>query len=272
MNVMNWVLVEIQSLKRDLQFPTFSGSAASPVAWALGDQLISGFQFSLTESALVQAPTNPRQHADYFFQVHPNLSLIQICHLVLKPQFLELFDVDYFFSRWGKGQRQNAMALCESLTSSPEALQAWFHEKDLRPQDLAPWRALPKGEFNFLTENFLKARPSKSEGVQIIEWTVDLLLMGTAKEALLEKFQGSAAEVLKNLKALRYPQTSTRDLKWQDQMQLSWPSNLQARFQRRGDRSGYDLQFFVTNPVELQKTLMSLEKVIKEWNTPSPHP
>ncbi|MEK6773635.1 MAG: hypothetical protein AABY64_06825 [Bdellovibrionota bacterium] len=274
MNVIKRSLVEIQTLKSDLQFPEFPSptrapgkSIQVPLAWSIGDQLISGFTLSKGAQALSIPLSDTKSNVDYFYEVNPKLSVPQVCFLINSPVFSTLFDTDYFFSCWGKGQKENLSALATSLITFPMELLCWIHEKDVGVQDLAPLKAISFEQIHHFIESFLKTRPSKTEGVQILELVVDLTLLGTSQEEILSAMDGGAHIALKNLKVLRYPNTMDRDQDLKGKLLLSWPSNIQTKFQRRGDRAGFDLQLFVSSSTELKKTVNHLEKVVEEWKS-----
>ncbi len=274
MNVIKRSLVEIQALKSDLQFPEFPSPARTsgksiqlPLAWAIDDQLISGFTLSKGAQALSIPLGDTKSNVDYFYEVNPKLSVPQVCFLINSPVFSTLFDSDYFFSCWGKGQKENVSTLAASLITFPMELLCWIHEKDVGVQDLAPLKAISFEQIRPFTEFFLKTRPSKTEGVQILELVVDLTLLGTPQEIILSAMAADAQVTLKNLKVLRYPNTIERDQDLKGKLLLSWPSNVQTKFQRRGDKAGFDLQLFVSSSAELKKTVTHLEKVVEEWKS-----
>lgn len=271
MNVMKWSLAEYSTLKSDLQFPEFSKKSGpqrrQPVAWAIGDQLISGFEMPQETQAFSISSQDKQANVDFFFEFNPELSLVQLCFLLKSDEFSKLFDPSYFFSRWNKGQKENLIPVVPVILALPSGLLQWLHEKDVRPFDLAPFRAVTAETMNFIAESFLQTRSSKSEGVQILEYAVDLFLMKTSTEKILSCFSHSAAETLKQLKMLRHPQTAQRDQVAQEKLNIHWPSNVQARYQRRGDKTGFDLQMFVANSSDLKKTITHLEKVIEEWKS-----
>ncbi len=271
MNVMKWTLVPYSHLKSDLKFPEFlessSKSRSLPLAWAIGDQLISSFESETLTQALSVEVADGRSHVDYFFEIHPRFTLAQFGFLAQSPLFASIFDEDYFFSRWGKGQQESLKELLPVVSALSAALLAWLHEKDLQPADLNPLKTLPLGKINFIAKVFLQARPSKSEGVQILELVTDLCLMSLSEEQILAAFDDSANSTLIQLKILRYPQTHQRDLASKEKLKISWPKNIQARYQRRGDKAGFDVQMFVASSADLKKTVTHLEKVVEEWKS-----
>jgi len=271
MNVMKWSLVEYSSLKSDLQFPEFSKESGPrrqlPLAWAIGDQLICGFGLKPEIQAFSISPGDLHSNVDYFFEFNPDLSLVQISFLLQSPLFSNFFDQEYFFSQWGKGQKESLIRIVPHILAFPLSFLFWLHDKDVRASDLAPLRAISPENIQFFTQVFLQCRPSKSEGVQILEHVVDLCLMSLSEQKITECFSSSASETLKQLKLLRYPHTAHRDQDLKENLKISWPANVQARYQRRGDKSGFDLQVFVSNSNELKKTVIHLEKAIEEWKS-----
>ena len=46
---------------------------------------------------------------------------------------------------------------------------------------------------------------------------------------------------------------------------LNWGTGIQAQFQRKQDRAGFQIQFFVSTPEELGKVILNLQKSQNEW-------
>ncbi len=64
----------------------------------------------------------------------------------------------------------------------------------------------------------------------------------------------------------RFPITSLRD-KSMETSRLPWLSQIKTEFKRRGDKAGFDVQFFAGTPAELNKLAQNLSKVAREWNS-----
>lgn len=267
--------MNVINTKTDLYYPEFdeknSTSEDQYLCWSLGPQVIKGFyQLKNPKSQLIATELKDKKtNVDLFFNIVHNLSLVQMGFLLNSDKFSVVFDENYFFSKLKFGSVESIKKLAPKLVTMPFNFLNWLHQKAIAAQDLAPLHALDVERLHSYFEPILMARPSKTEGIQILELLVDLILLEKSESLLQEALKGPTANlVLKNLKELRYPQTAARDQQ-QAQNQLNWPGQVTAKFQRRGDRSGYDLHFFASHPSELKKTLQQLEKVAEEWKSQS---
>ena len=272
MNVINWKSVEKDQLKTDLCYPEFHSAGTGnsiDICWAIDQQIIKNFD-SPSTAAISISFMDKKSNVDSFFSIVSHLSLVQFCFLLRSSPFSQIFDEEYFAGKAQLGNLSQIKSLTSFVTSLNQEFLAWLHEKNVRAQDLASAILIKPGQLEKFLGDFLKLNPSKSEGVQILELLIDLILLEKPKEILSSSLQQkNASAALVQLKELRYPQTTRRD-RLQSHINLSWPQNVNAKFQRRGDRAGFDLQVFVGNSNELKKTINHLEKVIEEWKSQSP--
>jgi len=66
----------------------------------------------------------------------------------------------------------------------------------------------------------------------------------------------------------RFPVTTTRDESLKSS-ELPWLSQIKTQFKRRGDKAGFEVQFFAGTPAELTKLAQNLTKVAESWNSKS---
>ncbi len=272
MNVINWETLQKNQLKTDLCYPEFhSAQIRNPIdiCWAIDQQIIKNFS-SPSDKAISINFLDKKTNVDNFFSIVPQLSLVQFCFLLGSSLFSQIFDEEYFATKAQLGNISQIKSLIPVVTSLNQDFLAWLHEKCIRAQDLASFVLIKPEQLEKFLGPFLKLNPSKSDGVQILELLIDLILLEKPDEFIFRSLQQkNASAALVQLKELRYPQTANRD-HLQSQINLSWPQNVNAKFQRRGDRAGFDLQVFVGNSNELKKTINNLEKVIEEWKSQSP--
>ncbi len=271
MNVINWKTLPKDQLKTDLCYPEFHSAQirnSIDICWAIEQQIIKNFSSSSATAISINFLDKKTSVAS-FFSIVPQLSLVQFCFLLRSSTFSQIFDEEYFSSKAQLGNLSQIKSLVSFITSLNQDFLTWLHEKNLRAQDLASAILVKPEQLEKFLSAFLQLAPSKSEGVQILELLADLILLEKTDEALLSSLQKNAPAALGKLKELRYPQATTRD-RLQSHLNLSWPQNVNAKFQRRGDRAGFDLQVFVGNSNELKKTINHLEKVIEEWKSQSP--
>lgn len=153
-----------------------------------------------------------------------------------------------------------------------DSFQKWTQSKKVQTQDLRFLTLLTHPEqlekFSAITEDFFKAGPSFSEGLQTIETVVDLILL--KKDSEIQKLNNSDSnqkqqDLLKwrqHLVQLRHPMTSNSDdIRKNAIEQLKWPNGSKIKVERRGDRHGVELKIFISSATDLTKMIASLERV-----------
>lgn len=147
------------------------------------------------------------------------------------------------------------------------SFQTWLELKKVKEHDLIFLRALKQPAhidlLNRLADQMATLNPSFTEGLAFLETASDLILMGHLEDLLT---QTSSFEAWKtHLRKLRYPHTTERDEVTQQQMQqLPWPAGAKIKFERRGDKFGAELKYFISNQADVIKLIASLERVQKE--------
>lgn len=149
------------------------------------------------------------------------------------------------------------------------SFKTWSEDKKVKQSDLVFIGALKTPVhldlFHKVADQVLILGPSFSEGLQILELTTDLILMGHQEE--LFSHMNSFETYKTHLKSLRYPQTTKRDEDLKIKLEaLPWPYGSKVKFERRGDRAGVEVKLFISSEVDLTKILASLERVKQELN------
>lgn len=208
--------------------------------------------------------------------IYPHLSFPEISRLVAQltvqfPNSPALYNK--IWSLYGYQARENLSLLALKLIQLPLEIQRWFSQKKWAPQDLAPLRALD--DLNQLDEHWdelLLANPSKSDGVKWLEMLIELILMGFKKDQLRPLHSSTensqpytTAQWLSHLQALRYPLATQQSEQGEQKIRaMNWPPKSEARWTRRGDRSGVELKLFFSNPQELKINTIRLEKMVQD--------
>jgi len=155
----------------------------------------------------------------------------------------------------------------ENTQAQPHFFAQWQIDKKVKPTDLVFTQALKSSVQQQLFEKaadlLCSLRPSFSEGIKTLELIAELILMGHA-ESLFET--ASSFEAYQNsLRALRYPHTTQNDATLKTKLEnLPWPSQAKIKFERRGDRAGVEVKFFVSSGPDLTKVISALERVQTE--------
>lgn len=279
---MNLKIAPQHQLRSDLKIPFLP----TPKAWtglALNGQIICGFDLDPQSPVVEQVLATKQAVTQAYFEALPQLSFLQKLILISSDLFTDFFDVDLALEKISGGRSFAELHGLGSLIQQlPTDFLFWVHEKNLHFFDLAVLLSLSTdpnsaetkkwdqqvAKFGKILSSWSEVQYSKSQGVQILELLVELFLIHEKNEnqvtVLKLQLQTSADQTLKNLKQLRYPETSLKDAESKS-VPLPWPGIVQAQGQRQGDRWGYRLNFFVSNPYELTKTVDQLQKAAEQW-------
>lgn len=140
--------------------------------------------------------------------------------------------------------------------------QNWVQAKKVKPQDLRFLTLLTSLEhqekFSKVTDAFFATGPTFSEGLQVMETVVDLVLM--KKSDQIPPF--STIDVWRQqLAHVRHPVTTAHDdVRKAAIEKLKWPSGSKIKVERRGDRHGVELKVFISSATDLTKVIASLER------------
>lgn len=231
-----------------------------------------------------------------------SLEPIELSHLPL-PDVLEslgteftLVDLSNIYKATGGREldwpRLASLAKCKwsrvlektlhRLAGLPSDFQRWCKEKLISSQDLAPLLSVSENEFPVPFLSILAAaQVSRQNGLKILEWAVELFLMGEKIQRLLPEEIVNADLLLSDspltlqenfstlpingekwkeqLYLLRFKKTVAQDLIAKEALsEFHLPKFVKAQWQRRGDLTGVEIKIFATRPEQM---LERLEKV-----------
>lgn len=143
----------------------------------------------------------------------------------------------------------------------------WAAEKKVKDSDLIFFHCLKSAThqeiYHRLAGHMAQLHPSFSDGISTLELLTELILMGHDQELFkkMESFESWKS----HLKSLRYPHTTDSDEILKNKMQSwPWPAGAKIKFERRGDRAGVELKFFISSSVDVKKLSAALERVQQE--------
>lgn len=230
-------------------------------AVAINNVIFAGFHCDMAFNN--EIPFNEAEKiADLFKSLYPDLSFAELVRFSKKSESISWIPTSMIQTKYGFQVNAFFKECSEALLKQSMGFQKWCESKKVGPQDLAPLLSSNGLDIRPLQLKIISLNLSKSEGIQALEIGIDLLLMGH----LWEELKGSDAEPgkawINHLTHLRYPQTFRRDQERQQKWQgLPWPGTSQARWVRQGDRAGVELKIFVSQPSDLKKHLVSLQRV-----------
>ena len=140
----------------------------------------------------------------------------------------------------------------------------WVQKKKLTSRDLSILTEIKKeSQIKSLLSLIELYNPTYSEGLQILEWGGEILLMEKSIKSLASRKK--TFELIEDLKKLRHPETSLRDeQKSQTINSLNWPSSFRAQWMRKGDRGGVSIRFEIFSLKDLKQRIQHLESVYKK--------
>jgi hypothetical protein len=272
---MNLLIKKKHQLKQDLRIPYL----VSPKDWpglALSGQSLNQFDssedFEFTEvDPLLEL--DPKARTQLYFQAHAHLSFLQKLSLLQSPAFGHFFDQELVWASFPPRSPDELFKMSSLISALPEKFKSWLHEKELQFYDLAPVLSFKVDQdefqsFSMILEKWDQINFSRSLGAQTIELLVELCLLGHTFDSLMKLWTAPGDELLKNLKILRFPQVTLNDENKKNHS-LQWPSSTQVQTQRRGDRWGYNIHFFVSGHQELNKTIEQFKKAAEQWKNQS---
>lgn len=245
----------------DLDFKPLGLWPDTVPAVALGQQLLCGFQLADQHPVFEHAFTTQTAALDLFKSLYPQLTLPELARLIHSSEFKNFFESTALLKAYNFHSSPELLEVLELLFQSPAEFQNFVSLKKIGPQELVPMLGLNFQQREFVATEILAADESKQESVKRIELLADLILMGQTEDSLKTLNQ---TELTKK----RFPVTTTRDENLKSS-NLPWLSQIKTQFKRRGDKAGFEVQFFAGTPAELTKLAANLTKVAESWNSKS---
>lgn len=239
-------------------FPLLNWPSSLP-SIAIGNIVIAGFDALDSQPLHHLHYESPEKTSQQFFEVHPLLTLPEIARVLQHPLSTDWLNKDRLIQSYGFYPSPDFHKISELLAQLPMDFQNWVAIKKVGPSELFPLLSLDINVSIQIANSLMEKSESKSELVQKIEWLSDLLLMNHSIDSLLDKN-------LSELRALRFPETVKRDEKLKN-TSLPWSGPIKTKMHRKGDTAGFDIQFFASSPVELEKIADNLKKVASSWHS-----
>lgn len=240
--------------------------ALPAVAW--GGICLAGFNGDTTAECLF-IERDEKLLENVLAGLYPKLSFIELARLAGALNELDVgFNWREFSALIGYHWNDDWPALFSIVRQAPADLVRWWEQRDVSARDLAPLRAftdeLQLTQWFHLASHVAKFQPSRSDGVQVLEWLVDLMLSANATDSLFEA--RSFIELKEQVRAARFPMATHREKSQSDlAAKLPWPVGAKAAWVRQGDRGGIEIKLFSKSAGELEKQISSLQNAALEW-------
>lgn len=228
-------------------------------ALALGTELLCGFHLPSDHPVFVHPQTSPELSLNLLKSIYPQLTLSELARLIRASSFDLYFQKNSLLKIYGFSTSPETFEIFNLLYNSSKEFQDFVSLKKMGPQELYPLLSLNSESQHFITGEILRAEESKQESVKRLETLSDLIQMSHEVGSLKNL---SLSQLLQK----RFPVTCQRDQSLSS-ASLPWLSQIKTQFKRRGDKAGFEVQFFAGTPAELNKLAQNLTKVAQEWNS-----
>ncbi len=244
-----------------LDFKPLQPWPASLPAVALEDELIGGFQLPIDHAVYCHKFENTEASAALLKSLYPQLTLPELARLALTRSFPKYFSIESLLRTYQFQYSPDLESVLTMIGNFLPEFQNLISDKKMNFQEFECLIPLTASRLVFIQTEVLKNRESRQEIAKRLEYLSDLIQMGRAESELTNL-------ALSDLHKHRYPVTSVREQALA-QSELPWHSQIRSQLKRRGDKAGFEIQFFAGTPAELSKLAQNLSKVAQEWNSHS---
>ena len=161
----------------------------------------------------------------------------------------------------------NLTSIFEILLNAPQGFQNWVNEKQIGPRELSPLRAVIKDRsqihqnLHFLNELYsrlTKFQPSRSIGVQALEWAIEIYMMQEDPFQDLS-FDQSFDQWHSWLKEKRFSRRyQTKEYLEKQLKTVSWPRGSKVSIFEAGDKMGLEVRLQAADASELTQKAQTL--------------
>jgi hypothetical protein len=243
---------------KSLDFEPSHPTPSAGLAHAAYDTLLPGFEIEESGYVIDHGSLSPEKLLVLWKQLYPNLNLMDKVRLKTLPA-LQDESSPFFILNDFYGFDPQFNKLASLLKSLEPQYQIWLSDKSFGQSELIPLLDFSIEEVNQIMMICISKMDSRQLATQRIELIQELKGLGHTFDSLLHL-------ELANLKKLRFPLAHQRDEKFAAVVK-NWPSKIRAKTQRRGDTVGFEVNFFIASPIELEKLSEQLKKVAHEWNS-----
>ncbi len=235
--------------------------------YSWGDLLLCGFDRK--EALVFDLKSQNEDFLQSFFALHPKLSLIQISEIYSSWSIIPAFDQlkinwDSFCSLYQIRFSESLQKTFIRIAATPQEFRLWCETKELGARDLAPLKAIKDIQpLNEILRFLAGTNLSKSQAVQALEWSLDLVGLETPLDQILSRSEASI-DWLNDLKKLRFPQSLAQDQNKSELVRkLPWPKHCQAQWLRQGDENQLEIRIQIKSLNEFNKQVEGLSNIAK---------
>jgi hypothetical protein len=260
--------ISISQCGKNLDFIPINDLPKRLLPYAFSGELICGFRHNDNDKA-IELDADSLSVMQVFKDIFPVLTLPELSRFIKKLKAHNInWPLDDFLKLYNLRMDQNlerAIALVHQL---PMRFQNWLSLKQVGPRELMPLFAHRLSDQDL--EKVAQMNPSRTEGVQIIEFMVDITLLGKECPVWNEE---RADKYIESLKSVRYPLRTESDRLRESRLKLlSWPKRSDVRWHKHTDAPQIEFKTFWQSPIDLKSTIESLQVVLKQTEDKSKSP
>ena len=252
-------LIPYQECQKTLDFQPEKSWPKSWPAFAWEKTIIAGWTHINT--AVLNFLGERVNFLHLFYTCHPRLSLSELGRIITqfsKEEKKPVFSWKEFFPLYGFPQDPDFLIhLLKIFISTPPIFQNWSNSRSVHLNELRVLNSLKNTQqIHFLLEWIAQSGLSHSLGLRALELAVELLLMGwPADEILSQNVRNLPPEfALQTMEQKRKPLSFAQDqMKKENLKKISWPAQVTAGWQRKGDKTGVEIKIWCQNQKELKE-------------------
>ncbi len=242
----------------NLNFGPFNPAKTAGLAHSTHNTLIAGFDLESSSYVIDHGHLNSERLLQLWIQLYPNLTFMEKARLTHHPLVTEMTSPFYLLNEF-YGFNTQLNKISSLLLQLKPHMQKWLSQKSFGPSELLALMDFSIEEMDRLIAISIEKNDSRQLASLRFELMQELKGLGYNFDTLIPL-------EIEELKKCRYPITHLRDEKFLTYVK-NWPVKTRAKAQRRGDLIGFDVNFFVSSPAELEKLSEQLKKVANEWNS-----
>lgn len=212
----------------------------------------------LNYTGLLNSPNTERLIANFI----SDIDFASLYKIITHPLLIPRIDRDILLNAYQIPDSSQVLLTLERSVNWSDSVLSWFIQKKIKPQDISILNLLSDQDAQEILKKLRESQLSKMDALKACELASELLLL---KMDLSVYFSATTwnEKTISDLTSLRYPISIKQNPI--NQVQLQWPRNISAQTKRIQDKMGFQVQFFVSHPDELNHALTQLEKMVPDW-------
>lgn len=274
--------------KNNLNFQPLTPVKEELPVFLWGEETLSGFHRPMETPAVDLKSLYKMSNQDLSWHqamaaLHGSLSLPEVARLRVLVHELQQSNRDFrtedaeWTRSFGWHYNQDLQDVLDFVPQLPADFQNWASDKDLGQRELRPLLLIKNfPEFFPHLSALAVQNPPRGEGVQLLEMTVELLLMDVPIQTIQEIFEMEPFRAILEMRGLRYPQRAGKQALMEEKCKkLPWPKGTQLKWNFLRDQPSLELKLLLQSEAELRALAQSMleiqERLTSEDRNPWAH-